>query len=186
MVISHPWESDGGVERNPSSWKEPVKKSVQFFSDHKTGLRHQVSHLESWHLKQGLMKTSAWRRQRRPSTTELYWGFLQVDVDQTDVFLVDVDHPDVFNWSTSTILMFSWSTSPSRDHRALLRFSTGRRRQLSFSTGRHPGRQSTLSTSILLTFSSRPKYSNHLNTGHPNTGFIWILDTIQFVSWLRV
>ena len=59
--------------------------------------------------RRGVMKTSAWRRQRRPSTTELfYWS---------------TSTTELFYWSTSTILtFFYWSTSTR------LRFSTGRRR----------------------------------------------------------
>jgi len=46
MVISHSGESHRRVEGDPSSWKEPVKKSVELFANQKTRLRHQISHLE--------------------------------------------------------------------------------------------------------------------------------------------
>jgi len=46
MVISHSGEGHRRVEGDPSSWKEPVKKSVELFANQKTRLRHQISHLE--------------------------------------------------------------------------------------------------------------------------------------------
>ena len=46
------------------------------------------------------MKTSAWRRQRRPATTDVfYWLTSTTDL----ILLVDVDQTELFNWSTSTI-----------------------------------------------------------------------------------
>ena len=41
-------------------------------------------------------KRQPWDVDRRPSTTELDWGFQLVDVDHWAILLVDVDHSDVF------------------------------------------------------------------------------------------
>ena len=92
------------------------------------------------------------------ATTRAWWK-RQPDVDRRPSWrfqLVDIDQTELFYWSTSTILTFS----------------TGRRRPLSSSGRRWT---STLSTAILLTFSSRPLknplHQNNLEHIQPNICF---------------
>ena len=75
--------------------------SIKLYSGHSVyfdGINYKTLTLRAW-----------WKRQpqRRPSTTELYWGFLLVDVDHWGFLLVDNDQTEVFYWSMTTRLRFS-------------------------------------------------------------------------------
>ena len=66
----------------------------------------------------GVMKTSAWRRQRRPST-RLHTDVFYWSTSTTDVFYLSTSTIPImkwFYWSSSTILTFSWSTLNKQWH----------------------------------------------------------------------
>ena len=66
------------------------------------------------------MKTPAWRRQRRPLTTELYWAFLLVHVDNWAFLLVDVDQTDVFLADVDELKTSVWKPKAKAKAKAFL------------------------------------------------------------------
>ena len=156
---------------------QPHKRYLRKIPNWRIHTRNVKLHFRAW------WKHQPWDVDRPPSTTDVFYRSML----NTDVFYWSTLPGLMFSWSTSTRRRLRFSTDRRQlyvnqrqpvenislvdqkktsvlNKTEVFYWLTSTR--LSFSIGRHPGRLSTLSTSILLTFSSRPRIVLHSHWGN--------------------